>query len=56
MCAKRTDQSRVLLGKLRSRDARIGIIGLGYVGLPLALAFVEKGFVVLWSCPGLVDS
>lgn len=29
------------------RDERIAIIGLGYVGLPLALAFVEAGFSVL---------
>ena len=36
-----------LLAKIRSHDALVGIIGLGYVGLPLALAFVEKGFRVL---------
>ena len=30
------------LAKIRSKDARIGIIGLGYVGFPLALAFAEK--------------
>ena len=29
--------------KLRSRDATVGIIGLGYVGLPLALRFVAVG-------------
>ena len=34
-------------GKIRSHDALIGIIGLGYVGLPLALAFVEKSLPVL---------
>jgi glutamate dehydrogenase/leucine dehydrogenase len=32
--------------KLQSRTARVGIIGLGYVGLPLALLFVEEGFRV----------
>ena len=32
--------------KLESRTARIGIIGLGYVGLPLALLFTEEGFRV----------
>ena len=32
---------------LRDRDAVIGVIGLGYVGLPLALAFAESGFRVL---------
>jgi UDP-N-acetyl-D-glucosamine dehydrogenase len=30
--------------KLRNRSARVGIIGLGYVGLPLACLFAEKGF------------
>ena len=35
-----------LLESLRSRRARIGIIGLGYVGLPLARAFHEAGFAV----------
>ncbi|HSN55334.1 MAG TPA: NAD(P)-binding domain-containing protein, partial [Candidatus Sulfomarinibacteraceae bacterium] len=33
--------------KIEDRTALIGIIGLGYVGLPLALAFTEKGFRVL---------
>jgi UDP-N-acetyl-D-mannosaminuronate dehydrogenase len=36
-----------LLGKIASRSARVGIIGLGYVGLPLALVFEEAGFPVL---------
>ena len=30
-----------------SRDSRIAIVGLGYVGLPLALAFVEAGCTVV---------
>ena len=33
--------------KIDNRTALVGIIGLGYVGLPLALAFTEKGFNVL---------
>ena len=33
--------------KIDNRTALVGIIGLGYVGLPLALAFAEKGFKVL---------
>ncbi len=32
---------------IRSRKARIGIVGLGYVGLPLALNFGRKGYAVL---------
>lgn len=32
--------------RINSRDARIGVIGLGYVGLPLALAFSKVGFKV----------
>jgi UDP-N-acetyl-D-glucosamine dehydrogenase len=31
--------------RIRSREARIGVVGLGYVGLPLALAFAQKGFM-----------
>jgi UDP-N-acetyl-D-glucosamine dehydrogenase len=36
-----------LIEKIRKREARIGIFGLGYVGLPLALRFSEEGFRVL---------
>ncbi len=32
--------------KIETRTARIGIVGLGYVGLPLALLFSEERFVV----------
>ena len=32
-----------LLKKIEDRTAQIGIIGLGYVGLPLAVAFAEAG-------------
>ena len=33
-----------LLAKIQNQSARIGIIGLGYVGLPLIDAFVNAGF------------
>jgi len=33
-----------LIETIRRRDARCGIIGLGYVGLPLALEFARAGF------------
>ncbi|MBI4459447.1 MAG: nucleotide sugar dehydrogenase [Acidobacteria bacterium] len=35
-----------LEGKIRTRQARVGIIGLGYVGLPLATEFARRGFTV----------
>ena len=36
-----------LLLKIEKKDAKIGIIGLGYVGLPLGLEFVESGFNIV---------
>ena len=39
--------ARALVEKLRSNTALIGVIGLGYVGLPLSLAFAEAGAKVL---------
>jgi UDP-N-acetyl-D-glucosamine dehydrogenase len=36
-----------LLYKLQDKSATIGIIGLGYVGLPLGLEFAHKGFNVI---------
>ena len=35
-----------LIGKIETRAARVGIIGLGYVGLPLALLFNQENFPV----------
>ena len=32
--------------KMESREARIGIVGMGYVGLPLTLLFSQEGFRV----------
>jgi UDP-N-acetyl-D-glucosamine dehydrogenase len=37
----------VLIDRIDRRDYRIAVIGLGYVGLPLALAFSKHGFPVL---------
>ncbi len=36
-----------LLERIASRQARIGVIGLGYVGLPLAVEFARAGFPVI---------
>ncbi len=36
-----------LLKKIEARSATVAVIGLGYVGLPLAVAFAENGFPVV---------
>jgi len=36
-----------LLAKIQNRSAVVAVIGLGYVGLPLAVAFAEQGFAVV---------
>jgi UDP-N-acetyl-D-glucosamine dehydrogenase len=38
--------SAILEEKIRTRRARVGIVGLGYVGLPLAVEFAKAGFTV----------
>ena len=38
--------SDALLNRIKDRSARVGIIGLGYVGLPLAVEFAKAGFRV----------
>src|SRR5579871_6402299 len=42
-----TVPAQSLLDRIQCRKSKIGIIGLGYVGLPLALLFAEEGFPVL---------
>jgi len=39
--------AKQLKSKIISKKARVAVIGLGYVGLPLAVAFAQKGFKVL---------
>jgi UDP-N-acetyl-D-glucosamine dehydrogenase len=34
------------VGKVKERTARVGVIGLGYVGLPLVIEFGKRGFTV----------
>ena len=36
--------STALIDRLRTRQAKVGVIGLGYVGLPLAVEFAKAGF------------
>ena len=38
--------SSTTLERIRARKARVGVIGLGYVGLPLAVEFARAGFDV----------
>lgn len=39
--------SAVLRNKILGRKARVAVMGMGYVGLPLALSFAKKGYPVL---------
>jgi len=41
------DLASALLQRLRTKQATIGVIGLGYVGLPLCLTLAEAGVRVL---------
>ncbi len=40
-----------LLQKLNDHSARVGVVGIGYVGLPLAVVFAEAGFDVIGVDP-----
>ena len=37
---------KILEDRIRQRKARVGVVGLGYVGLPLAVEFANAGFQV----------
>jgi UDP-N-acetyl-D-glucosamine dehydrogenase len=41
----------VIIKKLQDKSARIGILGMGYVGMPLAVVFAQAGFNVLGIDP-----
>ncbi len=45
--SQRSAETRALIAKIEDRTAVVGILGLGYVGLPLASAFLAAGFPVL---------
>ena len=36
-----------LIKKINNKDAKIGIIGMGYVGVPLAIEFANKKLEVI---------
>ena len=36
-----------LIDKINDKSAKIGVIGLGYVGLPLAVEFTNAGYEVV---------
>lgn len=40
------ERVKSLISKIKNRDVHIGIIGLGYVGLPLVIEFCRSGFSV----------
>ncbi len=42
-----TGEAKQLVGRIGDRSARIGIVGLGYVGLPTAVAYADAGFTVV---------
>ncbi len=44
-------RKRLLIKKLQDKTAKIGILGMGYVGMPLAVVFAEGGFNVLGIDP-----
>ena len=44
--ARKLDAAARLRDRIASRTARVGIVGLGYVGLPLAMEFAKSGFEV----------
>ncbi len=43
----RSPRHDALMERIQANDVRVGIIGLGYVGLPLARAFGDRGIAVL---------
>jgi UDP-N-acetyl-D-glucosamine dehydrogenase len=45
--AQSSPHAAALASRIAARTATVAIIGLGYVGLPLARIFVERGFPVL---------
>ena len=47
MVLERTSAGSQLAEKLRTRTARVAVLGLGYAGLPMAAALAETGYSVV---------
>jgi len=52
------NQKDILIKRFEKKEAKIAVLGLGYVGLPLAVVFAQSGFKVTGIDPiqGKVDS
>src|SRR6185503_12668232 len=46
MREKMTNHSEILRRKIETHQASVGVVGLGYVGLPLVVEFAQAGFTV----------
>lgn len=47
MTESKLNRKERILARIANREAKLGIVGLGYVGLPLAVAFAHEGFTVI---------
>src|SRR5688500_8915927 len=45
LLAEKSLEERTLEERIVTKTASVGVVGLGYVGLPLALTFVENGYL-----------
>ena len=43
----KVNHKKILISKIIKKKLTIGVIGLGYVGLPLSILFAKKNFKVL---------
>ena len=44
--ATRSSSYTELASKIKAKTARVGVVGLGYVGLPLAVEYAKAGYSV----------
>ena len=52
----RESTAEALIRRINRRDAHLAVIGLGYVGLPLAVEFAKAGFRVTGSGRGYANA